>query len=390
MRGYRLVRVALLLNEIPPYRVPLLEALAKEVDELKVFISTKREPDRPWETDWGTLDVVVQRTVTITRRRLHPQGYRQTMYVHVPYDTVFQLLKYKPDVIISGEMGARTIQAAIYRRLAPLSRFLIWCTLSEVSEAGWSKLRTSVRRMLIAAADGFVAGGQSGRRYLRGIGAPDREIFIANQTVDIDQFSLCPTTRSDEANRRLLYCGRFIGKKGLQAFQAQLASWAERHPERTVSIRWVGDGELGPALKAFVAPPNMIQEFPGSVGYDGLRQHYAECGILVLPTLDDEWGLVVNEAFAAGLPVLGTIYSQAVEELVEEGKTGWIYDPHVANAADEALDRLYATSDEALALMRAQARHRIRDLTPSNIASIFKHAIDSVLAETGWASLVRR
>ncbi|MDB5395968.1 MAG: glycosyltransferase [Rhodospirillales bacterium] len=384
------VRVALLLNEIPPYRVPLLEALAQQVDELRVFISTTREPDRPWATDWGTLDVVVQRTVTITRRRLHPQGYCQTMYVHVPYDTLVQLVRYKPDVIISGEMGARSIQAAIYRRLAPSSRLLIWCTLSEISEAGWSRSRTKMRRMLVAAADGFVAGGQSGRRYLRSIGAPDSAIFIANQTVDIDEFSLCPTTRSEGANRRMLYCGRFIAKKGLQAFQAEAASWAARNPDRTVSIRWVGDGETGPALKAFVGPPNLLQEFPGAVGYEGLRRHYAECGILILPTLDDEWGLVVNEAFAAGLPVLGTVYSQAVQELVDEGKTGWIYDPHEPNAAAHALGRVFGTSDAALAMMRGQARTRIRDLTPQNIANIFKHAIVSVQTETDFARLVKR
>jgi glycosyltransferase involved in cell wall biosynthesis len=382
------VRVAVLLNEIPPYRVPLLEALAREVGELRVFISTKREPDRPWTTDWGTLDVVIQHTLTITTRRMHPQGYRQTMYVHLPYDTLFQLARYKPDVVISGEMGARSIQAAIYRRLVPSSRLLIWCTLSEVSEAGWSHLRTKVRRLLVAATDRFVAGGQSGRRYLRSIGAPDSAIFIANQTVDIDQFSACPTERSGDASRRMLYCGRFIAKKGLQAFQAEAASWAMRHPDRTVSIRWVGDGELEGALRAFAGPPNLIQEFPGAVEYAGLVKHYAECGILILPTLDDEWGLVVNEAFAAGLPVLGTIYSQAVEELVEEGKNGWIYDPHKPDATSAVLDRMYSTSDEALALMRGQARTRIQELTPRNIAKIFRQAIDSVQPESAEAFLV--
>jgi len=357
--------------------VPLFEAIYERVYQLRVFVSTTHEPDRPWLPNWGRLDTVVQRTLTILTKRLHPQGYRQTMYVHISLDTIPLLIKYRPDVIISGEMGPRSIQAAIYRCLFPSSRLLIWCTLSEVSEAGWSRLRTAIRRMLVARADGFVVAGQSGRRYLHKIGVPDHKIFIAHQTVDIALFSPCPLRRSGDAERRLLYCGRFIGKKGLLAFQAEAADWASRNPDQTVSIRWVGDGELGPALKAFVGPPNLIQEFPGAVAYKDLAQHYAECGVLILPTLDDEWGLVVNEAFASGLPVLGTIYSQAVRELVEDGKTGWIYDPREAGAA-AALDRLFSTSSETLLTMRAQARQRIQHLTPRTVAAIFDDAIDAV------------
>ena len=50
-------------------------------------------------------------------------------------------------------------------------------------------------------------------------------------------------------------------------------------------------------------------------------------GVLVFPTLADEWGLVVNEALAAGVPVLGSLYSQAVEELVRDGENGWTFRP---------------------------------------------------------------
>src|ERR1700744_940621 len=141
-------RVALLTNELQPYRVPLFEAIQERVDRLRVFISTKHEPDRPWLPNWGKLDTVVQRTLTLTVKRQHPQGYRQTMDVHVSLDTIPLLIKYRPDIIISGEMWPRSLQAAIYRQFFRSSRLLIWCTLSEVSEAGWSRLRTAIRRML--------------------------------------------------------------------------------------------------------------------------------------------------------------------------------------------------------------------------------------------------
>jgi hypothetical protein len=383
-------RIALLTNELQPYRVPFFEALEKRVDQLRVFVSTTHEPDRPWMPYCGRLDTVVQRTVTITARRSHPQGYRQTMFVHVSLDTIPLLFRYRPDVIISGEMGPRSIQAAIYRQLVPSSRLLLWCTLSEVSEAGWSRLRTVVRRWLVAGADGFLVAGESGRRYLLELGVPESKIFIAPQTVDIDLFLPISLVRSSGTERRLLYCGRFIDKKGLPAFQAEAAAWAFCHPDQTLSIRWVGDGELASAMKAFIGPPNLIQEFPGAVSYDGLVRHYAECGVLVLPTLDDEWGLVVNEALASGLPVLGSVYSQAVQELVEEGRTGWIYDPRVPGAASNAMDRLFSTSPEELSLMRVRARDRIQGITPNSIAAIFAHAAEVIQTRPRGSSSVYR
>jgi hypothetical protein len=379
-------RIALLTNELQPYRVPLFEALEERVDQLRVFVSTTHEPDRPWLPYSGKLNPVVQRTITITARRSHPQGYRQTMFIHVSLDTIPLLSRYRPDVIISSEMGPRSIQAAIYRQLAPSSRLLLWCTLSEISEAGWSRMRTLLRRWLVAGADGFLVGGESGRRYLLGLGAPDNRIFIAPQTVDIDLFLPIPLTRSPEAERRLLYCGRFIDKKGLPAFQGEAAAWARRNPDQRLSIRWLGDGELASVLKTFTGPPNLIQEFPGAVSYDALVGHYTECGVLILPTLDDEWGLVVNEALASGLPVLGSVYSQAVQELVREGRTGWIYDPLKPGAALSALDRLFSTPLTALSAMRVMARDRIQDITPDRIAAIFDHAVDAIQRPPGGPS----
>ena len=61
------------------------------------------------------------------------------------------------------------------------------------------------------------------------------------------------------------------------------------------------------------------------VPYDRDTSVYSEAGALVLPTLADQWGMVVGEALASGLPVIGSIASQAVTEIVEENVTGWTF-----------------------------------------------------------------
>ncbi len=72
---------------------------------------------------------------------------------------------------------------------------------------------------------------------------------------------------------------------------------------------------------------NVKLEFLGVFQYDDLPEIYGSAEVFVLPTLADTWAVVVNEALLAGLPVLGSIYAQAVEELIQEGGTGWNFRP---------------------------------------------------------------
>ena len=83
----------------------------------------------------------------------------------------------------------------------------------------------------------------------------------------------------------------------------------------------------------------------GYAAHDSLPTIYGSAGALVLPSLFDEWGLVVNEAMASGLPVLGSRYSQAVEEMVTDGRTGWCFDPLRPATVADALDKIFSASD---------------------------------------------
>ncbi len=369
------MRVALLMNFIAPYRVPLLEAVRDRVDELRVFISTPMESDRAWEVDWGSLDVVVQRNVTVRRPYRDTFGFGRQLQIHVPYDTLPRLLGYAPDVVISGELGARSLQAAAYRALRPSSALLIWGTLSEHSERGWGGFRKAARRVILRRADGALVNGESGARYIRGFGMPDKRIFHVNQPVDVTLFSATPRRRADVALTRLLHVGTLTGRKGLTGFSRALAEWGRRNPERVLEVWWVGDGEQRAELEATDLPPNISQHFWGNVPYAALPGIYADADALFFPTLLDEWGLVVNEAMAAGLPVLGSIYSQAVEELLADGMNGWAFNPLGGASTLAALDRMFATSPSQLAIMREAARQRIMPLTPAAASEHILRAI---------------
>src|SRR6266550_1475079 len=160
-------RVVLLTNFIPPYRVPLFRALQDSFEHFQILLSTPMEANRSWTPEWGGLSVTLQRTITVARRRRHPHGFEELAYLHFPYDTLWQLAKIRPDVIIAGELGARTLQALLYCFSFVNTRIVMWATLSEVTELMRGRLRRHLRSFLLARADAVLVNGASGRRYVR-------------------------------------------------------------------------------------------------------------------------------------------------------------------------------------------------------------------------------
>jgi glycosyltransferase involved in cell wall biosynthesis len=372
-------RVALLVNFIPPYRVSLFRELRARVHELRIFVSTCVEPNRQWPVQWDGLEVAHQRTITINKRWRRPGGFEDQMVVHLPYDTLAQLRRFKPDVVISGELGLRSCLAAAYRRLHPEVKLLIWATLSERTERKRGTVRNLIRPLLFRQADAVLVNGASGGRYVMSQQVPPERIWEIPYTVDVGAFAREPIRRVDPAVQcSLLFVGLLIPRKGVLGLLTALAHWAHVHPERTIEFRIAGDGPQREAVESVPTPVNLKVKLLGNVSYERLPELYRNATILVMPTLEDEWGVVINEGMAAGLPVLGSRYSQAVEELVTDSETGWTFTPDDPNSVNAALDRALAASAGDLGRMSRAARERAMRLTPSAVAERIAGAIDAV------------
>jgi len=381
------LRVALLTNFLPPYNIPLLEHLAY-IGEFRVSVSTPMEEGRTWQPSWGRLNVSVERTLTIRHRWVHEQGFADDVSLHFPYTTILRLAEWRPQVVISAQFGFRTAQAAIYRRIFPESRLILWATLSEHTEKGLSKFRMLQRMALLKTVDAAIVNGISGEKYLMGLGMLQKRIFHLPYCPDVSQFTGLPTARSCGSARRLLYVGQLVERKGLLPFLAVLSEWCHKHPDVTCELWIAGHGPLRIDLERIPVPANLRRRFLGAVEYEKLSAVYCGAGILVFPTLADEWGVVVNEALAAGLPVLGSVYGEAVNELVEEGKTGWTFHPDQAVSVYEAIDRAMTCAPEELNEMRRAARLRAFCFSPEYGAKCIREAINFVRGSRGNDELI--
>jgi len=285
------------------------------------------------------------------------------------------LRRYDPEVLITSEFGLRSLQAAIYRLFTPRTRLIVWATLSEQTELGWGLGRRLLRRAILKCADAVLCNGSSGSKYIAGLGFPVEKIVIVKQPIDVDLFTPLPITRDAAIARRLVFSGRLIPLKAVIEMQAAVAEWARTNPEKEVDLLWVGDGELRERLEKAELPRNFTQSFCGNQPYQALPGIYANCGALILPSLIDEWGLVVNEAMVSGLVVLGSIYSQAAVEMVEDGRTGWLIDPLRPASIVRALNELFRAPLDILDDMRSAARKRAMAITPESAANHVQSAI---------------
>jgi len=178
----------------------------------------------------------------------------------------------------------------------------------------------------------------------------------------------------------LIYAGRLIPQKGIRQFCIGLAQWCAAHPSLQVDLQIAGEGREEAAIRAIPLPGNLRFEFLGKLSQQALAARYRQADLFVIPTLDDEWGVVVNEAMLAGLPILGSVHSQAVLELVEEGTNGWRFDSENQNSIYASLDRALTSSRSKLVEMSAAARATIAALSPEAIAARAIQAFEQVTA----------
>jgi glycosyltransferase involved in cell wall biosynthesis len=327
-------RIAILTNRIPPYRLPVYEALLREEPgKYRFFLSDPLGRSDPRVPE--VLPVVHSAGIDFMGRVVHRAARTvQEETVHVPVRLPPALMRFRPDLLISGEFGLRSIAAlAVARRLGvPLA-----LSSEEIDETGKavSLARRLLRRMLLPRADAFLAWGIPAADYLLGRGIPPDRVYLCAQAVDHASWSRMAGRvdrerfRSDRGlkGRVFLAAGRLVARKGFDWF---LRAWAalpqEARGRHSVAI--VGGGEERERLRAIAREsglPDVV--FGGPCDREELAGWYAAADVFVFPSLVDVWGLVVNEAMACGLPVLASNRAGASRGLVEGSGAGELFDP---------------------------------------------------------------
>ena len=273
-------------------------------------------------------------------------------------------------------------------------------TAWDEARSGWKEW---IKCRIVGLASAGLVGGTPHAAYLRQLGMEEAQIFLGYDVVENDYFSTsADQVRSAEPGATRPYflaSNRFIAKKNLFRLLSAYAAYRQAAAARGHAV-WdlclLGDGALKPQLLAHAealelpmqagAPWDQLPQSQGGMVYlPGFRQiaelpkFYARAGIFVHASTSEQWGLVVNEAMAAGLPVLVSQKVGCAQDLVHPGRNGAVFDPE--NEAELAA-WLGKFSDPQFQLERygAASREIIQAWSPARFATGMSAAVASALA----------
>jgi len=377
-------RVAFLTNIVSPYRKPVFQSLADAPGiELRVFVDAQSEFDRKWQVELS--DLPIEQTHCFSWKQNEqtkgPISFQQTLTKHMPYGLPYQLKCFKPDVVISLELGLRTALAALYSKCTNTD-FVIWCYQSRVS-ASHSWLRKTWRKLLLRQASSVVGMGTQAREVLLEWGVPAQKIIDAPNAADQEKF--LRTLKQDKAARHIetirevyasdqkiaVIVGRLVPLKGIERILKQWNALPLALKEQWKLV-FVGSGPLEALVQQ---QDSRFIELVGNVPITSMPYWYAAADLHIFPTCGDVWGLVVNEASICGTPTLCSEHAGCFDDLIRDGETGF----HINFAASEnAPNKLQAVlQHEDLPSVGRAAQSAIRSYTPQNMAASFRQAIVS-------------
>jgi glycosyltransferase involved in cell wall biosynthesis len=363
------------------YRVPVFEAVDSLTGgRLHVVYSTLYTPERAQvklRRVLGERAIALSGEKTIGRPRASARMANSSVCFTYQPKLVSAIASTKPDVLLSDEFFKWTVTGIIYRLIHGVP--LVVCyerTFHTERDAQW--YRVAYRRLALKLVDAVCCDGRLCAEYTRWLGAPESCITTGHMAADTDSLKLkveaigreqrdAIRTEMNIRGLAFLYVGQLIKRKGVEEL---LAGWARF--ERTVPGRGtlliVGGGSEAENLRAQVAAAGLQHvRFAGPVDYDGIASYYAAADVFVMPTLEDNWSLVVPEAMACGLPILCSRYNGCWPELVHAGGNGWVFDPLDSSGVFRALERCLANAP-MLPRMGRNSQVVIGDHTPQKAA----------------------
>jgi glycosyltransferase involved in cell wall biosynthesis len=220
-----------------------------------------------------------------------------------------------------------------------------------------SNLKRLLRRKLIGSFyrrfDAVLAIGSANRKFYRAMGIPEGRIFPMPYAVDNSRFAA--ESRLSATERRhmraslgvvddrpiLLYAGKFQPRKRPDdLLRAAALLNKERAP---FQLAMIGSGEMEAQLHAMARKLGLTNVcFTGFINQSTLPQYYGACDVFVLPSIDEPWGLAINEAMCAALPIVASSEIGCVPDLVHEGDNGRVFPAGNIVALAEALRSLLA------------------------------------------------
>ncbi|MBW4506918.1 MAG: glycosyltransferase family 4 protein [Scytonematopsis contorta HA4267-MV1] len=373
-----MVKVAVLFSNYGPYhisRVNALDAHCKKIGWDLIGIELARyEKEYDWKTDTNNLPFkLISVLETIPLEEVKP--------VYLLIKLISVLNKVKPDIIV----------IAGYFHYAMLATLMwgLWnnkpaVLLSETTEydVPRSKWREAIKSWIVTKYKSALAGGNPHKRYLIKLGLPADSIFLGYDVVGNDTFH---PDNIKHLSRPLdkpyfLSINRFVAKKNLLFLLSCYAVYRQIQGEEAWDLVLCGDGQLRSIIEEQIDLLGLKKavHLPGFLQQHELLPYFAHANCFIHASIQEQWGLVVNEAMAAGLPVLVSNHCGCCEDLVIEGVNGFSFDPEKKEELTQLMLKISSSEVDLQAMGKAALLH-IENFSPDYFAENLIQAIKTCL-----------
>jgi glycosyltransferase involved in cell wall biosynthesis len=333
---------------------------------------------------------VAPTAASYVRRLLRPGLKRSDMSPATVRSLLFQALdEIRPAVVcVNGWSLPGSVETLAWCAGRRVPAVVLSESTANDSPRSWWKEAIKVR--LLSFASALLVGGRLHAEYALTLGVPDVRVFQGYDAVDNLHFELgADAARRDATGLRaqmklperyFLACCRFEAKKNLARLLEAYSIYRSRSGAEAWALVLAGDGYERPALETLARRLGIEESvrFIGARSYVELPAVYGLASAFVHASTTEQWGLVVNEAAAAGLPLLVSERCGCAPELVRPGVTGLLFDPYDIEAISAAMTAI-ASSDTDLKAMGHAARLTAREWSPQRFAKSLAQAVHTAL-----------
>jgi glycosyltransferase involved in cell wall biosynthesis len=334
------------ISEIPvAYRAGWFEWVrANSSLELDVVYLAGGQPDRPWERAAGEAEwITYQRTFTLGGTA---RGYFPRLAVRLGRT----LGSLRPDVVVlPGWAHPVCLQAMLWcrRHRVPYGvAFESWKTQAQTSAP--RRVTGRIRRAVLDRAAVAMPVGRRAAEFARSLGI-EPVVVVHGNSCDAAGIARATAGTGRHPNPTVLFVGRLMPHKGADL----LVDVARRLVADGVDVRIVGDGPERGAVEALASSSKRVT-FLGPKPAEEVHSEMAAAWLVLVPSREEPWGVVVHEALAAGTPVVATTEVGSTTDLIDDAAVGRVVAPDAA-ALYEACTSLLASGVDTTDRCRAAA-----------------------------------
>jgi glycosyltransferase involved in cell wall biosynthesis len=259
---------------------------------------------------------------------------------------------------------------------------------SKADDGARSSIKEWFKRRLVRRFDAALVAGERHRDYAEFLGIPRWRSRVGFDVIDVDQFSRRAAVAHANAGdvrrqrglpeRYVLCVSRFVARKNVDVvIHAFERSGLANH---AIELVLVGQGSDEPMLRTLVSQLDLGNSvrFLDALPNAEMPAIYGLADFVVLASEFDQWGLCINEAFAASRTAIVTHTCGVARELVANGVNGYVIEPGNAEMLAARM-RTLALDDALRDRLSARARLAVEQWKPSVFASNLMELADCVL-----------